>query len=227
MVIIEGWYDKMMKRIILTFCAAVLALTANAQPRAVDLGLSVKWASCNVGANSPEQYGDYFAWGETTTKVDYSWGTYKWCKGAYNKLTKYCPSDKADSWGGSGSPDNRLQLLPEDDVARAKWGGNWRMPTDAEFEELLDNCEKEWITYNGVKGYKFTSKKNGKSIFFPAAGYRQRSDHYLAGFFGNYRSSSLNADNPGDAGFLGSRSGNVGKRSGYRFLGLPVRPVTE
>lgn len=102
----------------------------------VDLGLpsGLKWATCNVGATRPEEYGDHFAWGETKPKSDYSWATYKWCKGSDNNLTKYCPSDMADYWGGSGSPDNKLQLDLKDDAAWVNWGGNWHMPTKARLE---------------------------------------------------------------------------------------------
>ena len=197
------------------------------RPEAVDLGLSVKWATCNIGANSQEEYGDYFAWGETETKSGYSRSTYKWCKGANNKLTKYCPSDKTDSWDGSGCPDNRLNLLLEDDVARAKWGGKWRMPTDAEFKELLDNCEKEWITCNGVEGGRFTSMKNGKSIFLPAAGSLDGTDLYSAGFVGGYWSSSLSTIFPNFAWGLYFNSGIVGTHFYPRYAGLSVRPVSE
>ena len=127
----------------------------------VDLGLSVKWATCNMGASSPEEYGDYYAWGETETKSTYDWNTYKWCKGSENTLTKYCTDSDY------GTVDNKTVLDPEDDVAHVKWGGNWRMPTDAEIEELRENCIWKWTTQNGKNGYKVTSKKNGNSIFLP------------------------------------------------------------
>ena len=89
----------------------------------VDLGLSVKWATCNVGANNPEDYGDYFAWGETTTKDTYNLSTYKWCNGSYSTLTKYCNNS---SYGNNGFTDNKTQLELSDDAARANWGGSWR-----------------------------------------------------------------------------------------------------
>ncbi|MBQ5370375.1 MAG: T9SS C-terminal target domain-containing protein, partial [Bacteroidaceae bacterium] len=116
----------------------------------VDLGLSVKWATCNVGADSPEDYGDYFAWGETSPKSTYDWSTYKWCKGAYDNLTKY------NTNSGFGTVDNKNQLDLSDDAARANWGGSWRMPTDEEFIELGEKCSWKRTTQNGVKGYKVT-----------------------------------------------------------------------
>ena len=134
----------------------------------VDLGLSVNWATCNVGASSPEEYGDYFAWGETETKSEYTWATYKYCKGSENTLTKYCDDS---NYGNNGFEDNIITLLPEDDVAHVKWGGKWRMPTEAEFNELIYSCDWAWTTQNGVMGYKVTSKKTGYtgcSIFLPA-----------------------------------------------------------
>ena len=121
----------------------------------VDLGLSVKWATCNVGAVSPEDYGDYFAWGETEPKDFYAWSTYKWCNGSYDTLTKYCTDSKY------GTVDNKTVLDLEDDAAHVNWGGDWRMPTKAEQDELYNNCTWEWTTQNGVNGYKVTSKING------------------------------------------------------------------
>ena len=107
------------------------AQTAPADVQAVDLGLpsGLKWASCNVGATTPEGYGDYFAWGETATKKDYSWATYKHANGDKNKLTKYCTDA---SYGNDGFTDDKTTLDPEDDAATANWGKEWRMPTDAE-----------------------------------------------------------------------------------------------
>ena len=124
------------------------------QPEAVDLGLSVKWATFNVGASYPEQFGGYFAWGETELKTTYDWSTYKYGNGSTN-LTKYNTNIS------SGTVDNKTTLDPSDDVARQKWGGSWRMPTYEEFRELLSNCTWTWTTMNGVNGYKVTSKKSG------------------------------------------------------------------
>ena len=158
------------KRLFMALAFICLCLCANGQNginkghEYVDLGLSVKWATCNVGANTPEEYGDYYAWGETSEKSSYTKKTYKWWDGSYRTQTKYC----IDS--GFGTVDNKTVLEPEDDVAHVKWGGSWRMPTISEKEELIDNCTWSRITQNGVNGYKITSQKNGNSIFLPAAG---------------------------------------------------------
>ena len=190
----------------------------------VDLGLSVKWATCNVGASKPEEYGDYFAWGETQPKYYYDWSTYKWCRGSYDTQTKYCTSSSY------GSVDNKTQLELSDDAARANWGGSWRMPTDAELTELCEQCTWTWTTQNGVYGYKVTSMKSGytnKSIFLPAAGYRNDSSLYSAGSFGLYWSSSLYSYDPDRAYGLGFYSGIVAWNSYDRNCGHSVRPVCQ
>ncbi len=188
----------------------------------VDLGLSVKWATCNVGATKPEEYGDYFAWGETQPTDYYDWSTYKWCNGSYKTHTKYC----TDSY--FGTVDNKTTLEMSDDAAHANWGGSWRMPTDAELTELREQCTWTWTTQNGVYGYKVTSKKSGytnKSIFLPAAGYRDDSDLYDAGSLGLYWSSSLSTDSPYDACELYFDSDDVDRSSNGRCYGQSVRPV--
>jgi serine/threonine protein kinase len=185
----------------------------------VDLGLSVKWATCNVGASKPEDYGDYFAWGEKSPKSTYNWSTYKWCRGFYNEPTKYYYSRRY------GIVNNKAQLELSDDAARANWGGAWRMPTHDELRELHTKCTWTWTTQNGVKGYKITSKINGRSIFLPAAGYRNGSSLYLAGSYGYYWSSSLDSGNSYGARCVHFNSSSVdwyGSRRGY---GLSVRPV--
>ena len=193
----------------------------------VDLGLSVKWATCNVGASKPEEYGDYFAWGETQPKDYYDWRTYKYCNGSAYSLTKYC----TDSYYGSGIIDNRTTLdWMLDDAAHANWGGSWRMPTIEEQQELIDNCTWTWTTQNGVYGYKVTSKKSGytnKSIFLPAAGGRYLSSLVYAGSSGVYWSSSLYTDDPGSACLLSFRSDCVYGygHGGGRVWGNSVRPV--
>ena len=187
----------------------------------VDLGLSVKWATCNVGASKPEEYGDYFAWGETQPKTTYDWRTYKWCNGTCFTQTKYC----TDSY--YGTVDNKTQLELNDDAARANWGGNWRMPTREERDELLNNCTWKWTTQNGVYGYKVTSKKNGNSIFLPAAGYRFVSSLYNVGSYGDYWSSSLYSGYPSDACNLDFGSDYVVRVSYTRYYGFSVRPVCQ
>lgn len=190
----------------------------------VDLGLSVKWATCNVGAAKPEDYGDYFAWGETEPKSTYDWSTYKWCYGSYNTQTKYCTSSEY------GSIDNKTILDLSDDAARVNWGGSWRMPTQAEQEELQENCSWTWVCQNGVYGYRVTSKKPGythKSIFLPAAGSRSDSSLDYAGSYGYYLSSSLYADYPYIAYPLYFHSSKVDWDHFYRSYGFSVRPVMD
>ena len=187
----------------------------------VDLGLSVKWATCNVGATKPEEYGDYFAWGETQPKSTYSWSAYKYCNGSATTLTKYCTNSDF------GTIDNKTVLEAADDAARANWGGSWRMPTDAELTELREQCTWTWTTQNGVYGYKVTSKKNGESIFLPAAGCRGASSLYFAGSYGYYWFSSLSTDSPSDAFSLYFNSSNVDRDRSHRCYGLSVRPVCQ
>ena len=189
----------------------------------VDLGLSVKWATCNVGATSPEEYGDYFAWGETTPKTTYDWSTYKYCNGTYDSMTKYCTQS------GYGTVDNKTTLELSDDAARVNWGGSWRMPTDAELRELrnTNNCTWTWTTQNGVNGYKVTSNKNGNSIFLPAAGCRCGSDLYCAGSSGGFWSSSLNTSYSDNACSVSFDSDNVSWDISFRYYGRSVRPVCE
>ena len=155
----------------------------------VDLGLpsGTKWATCNVGANSPEEYGDYFAWGETTPKETYNWSTYKYCNGAYNTLTKYCNNAE---YGNNGFTDNLTTLQASDDAATANWGSGWRMPTETEMRELKDNCTVTRTTQNGVNGLLFT-RPNGNYIFLPSAGLRLDDDLRSVGCGGKYWSSSL------------------------------------
>lgn len=128
--------------------------------RYVNLGLSVNWATCNVGAEKPEDYGDYFAWGETDDekKDEYWWTSYKYCNGSNKSLTKYCYDSR---YGLNGFVDNKTVLEPDDDVAHVIWGGKWRMPTVDEFNELIDSCTWTWTNRNGVNGYKVTGNKPG------------------------------------------------------------------
>lgn len=180
----------------------------------VDLGLSVKWATCNVGAENPEDYGDYFAWEETAPKADYSWDTY------------FDTSDGGDTFA-KYTTGKKTVLEADNDAATVNWGGSWRMPTDAEFEELLA-LENHWVeNYNGsgINGYTFTG--NGNTIFLPAAGLRDDSNLLNAGSYGYYWSSSLNTGNPSGAWYVSFYSDSVNRSSSFRFDGFSVRPVSE
>ena len=179
---------------------------------AVDLGLSVKWGTCNIGSSNPLEYGDYYAWGETETKKNYNWNSYKWGKYA-TQLTKYCTDDKT-------------VLEPEDDVAHVKLGDKWRMPTDVECAELCEKCTWEWKSMNGINGRKVTGP-NGNSIFLPAAGYYNADRLYSVGSVVEYWSSSLYLDNPHYARDLFSVSLEVSVGYPKRYEGRPVRPVSE
>ncbi len=198
----------------------------------VDLGLpsGTKWATCNVGATKPTEYGDYFAWGETKPKEEYSWSTYKWCEnkkvddewGIPNDFTKYCTSSKY------GTVDNKTVLDAEDDAATANWGSAWRMPTVEEIKELRDGCSWEWVeNFNGsgVNGRLGTSKKNGATIFLPAAGTRSDTGLNLVGDYGSYWSSSLFEYYSSRAYELNFFDGYVDRDDFYRIIGKSVRAV--
>lgn len=194
-------------------------------PDLVDLGLSVKWASFNLGASAPEEYGNYYAWGETGIKSNYVWNTYKWCKdGSNTQLTKYCTNKQG------GTVDNKTILDLEDDAARAQLGGTWRMPTDEEWTELRSNCTWTWTTINGVYGRKVTSNKKGykdKWIFLPAAGSRNGTALSGAGSDGRYWSASLSTSYQTCAFTVEFSSSAVNRYDDVRYSGLSVRPVSE
>ena len=203
----------------------------------VDLGLpsGTLWATCNVGANSPEEYGDYFAWGETQPKATYTWSTYKWCNGEYNKLTKYC---NESYYGYKGITDDLTTLQAGDDPARANWGGGWCTPTQNQWHELLMHTTNKWSAWNGVVGRLFTAK-NGQTLFLPAAGYYQpcvqgvwvQKESSVLDWTesrGQYWSSSLvTSYNPSCAYhfYFDSGSCNVGFTDHGRRVGQSVRPV--
>lgn len=233
----------MKKNQLLTFCGILISLfllssceekeeeEQEGKKAYVDLGLpsGTLWATCNVGATSPEDYGDYFAWGETEPydengKTYYEWSTYKWCNGNYIKLSKYC--NKSDC-GMFGFTDTLTELEPEDDAACAKWGTDWRMPSLAQIKELINSSytTSEWITLHGVNGLKVTSISNGNSIFLPAAGYRIGSSLYDAGSNCSYWSCSLYSDNPLCAYSLDVVSSRVSTDDDDRGVGFSVRSV--
>ena len=189
----------------------------------VDLGLPshLKWAKCNVGAEKETDAGLYFAWGETTgytasqvgTDKDFSWSDYKYGNDGSN-LTKYNQSDV------------KTVLESTDDAASQIMGGDWRMPTKADFQELIDKTTKEWTQVNGVNGYKFTGS-NGNSIFIPAAGYCRDGSVYYVRNFGSVWSSSLSTSNPNYAWYLGFNSSNCYVGDGTRYYGRSVRGVRK
>ena len=188
----------------------------------VDLGLpsGTLWATCNVGASKPEEYGDYFAWGETKPKTTYNWSTYKYCEGSYYTMTKYCTDSDY------GTVDNKTELEPSDDAATVNWGSEWQMPSDEQFEELINSSytTKTWTTMNGKYGRKITSKSNGNSIFLPAPGFRGNTGLLDAGSYGYYWSRSLNTSSSG-ACYLYFYSSFIGTIGNYRYEGQSVRPV--
>ena len=191
----------------------------------VDLGLpsGTLWATCNVGANSPEEYGDYFAWGETEPKSDYSWSTYKYYKGSYGTMTKYCDNS------GYGTVDNKTELEPSDDAATANWGSDWQMPSIEQFKELINSSytTTTWTTLNGVNGRKITSKSNGNSIFLPAAACRLDTRLGNVGSFGLCWSRSLITSYNEQAYYLSFNSSVINVSSDHysRYHGQSVRPV--
>ena len=191
----------------------------------VDLGLpsGVLWATCNVGATTPEGYGCYFAWGESKPKDTYSWGTYLYCNGSDKTLTKY---GYYAYCGNNGYTDNLITLQPEDDAATVNWGNNWRMPTQAEWEELYQYTTRNWSNYNGVGGMLFTAS-NGNSLFLPAAGWYDSSYHNYLNRDVYYWSSSLNVNDnrPDVAWSIGYYTTNTDISTNYRYRGFAVRPV--
>ena len=185
----------------------------------VDLGLSVKWAMQNVGASSPSDNGGYFAWGETRPKSSYTWSN------CFD-----CLDDTGDNWG-TYNIGGKTSISPTSghDTARENWGGTWRMPTNAECEELCDEdkCTWTWTSQGGHDGYLVTSKINGNSIFLPAAGWRRGTDRNYESEFGYYWSSTLSSSDSYHAHRLLFYSDSHFPDYGNRGDGKSVRPVTE
>ncbi len=212
--------------------AVYAATPANVQ--AIDLGLpsGTLWASCNVGAEKPEEYGNYYAWGEVTPKDEYSWSSYKYAQGtSWNdpRITKYCNNS---DYGNEGFTDNKTTLDLEDDAAHVNWGGAWRMPTSTEIDELLDLCTWTWMVQNGVEGYQVTSKTNNNSIFLPAAGYRSSTFFLDGGRDGDYFSASVYEDDINYAwglnfGLGGPDIYGLNRDGDRRDGGFPIRPVCK
>lgn len=194
---------------------------------AVDLGLSVKWATCNLGASSPEDYGDFYAWGETKPKDKYLASNYKFNLGdgevgPYSKYvtsSSYHPNDET-----YGKLDNKSVLELEDDAAHVKLGKKWRIPTEEEWTELWFSCKWEWTTINGQKGVKVTGD-TGEWIFLPAAGYFKTSRTSTGA--GWYWSSSVITYAPCEAHSFNFNSAGPGPDDENRYLGLTIRPVYD
>ena len=202
----------------------------------VDLGLSVKWATHNIGAETPEEFGDSFAWGEIRTKNEYEWDTYKfsiiWDPRFIPNFSKY----HIEYPKGRHLPSELLRLEtildPVDDAAHENWGGSWRMPTHDEWMELKEQCIWLWTSIHGHAGYKIISKKNLRSIFLPASGviYSTYNDkHNDFGVSGYYWSSSIGVINtilPDQASALFFREDYISDIGYRRSMGLSIRPVT-
>ncbi len=212
--------DKMLSMMLAVLMSMTASVVCADEHEYVDLGLpsGTLWATCNVGANSPEEYGYYFAWGETETKSNYNWTTYKWCNGSESTLTKYCTDSSY------GTVDNKAELELDDDAAYANWGKDWRIPSVEQFEELIDseNSTTIWTISNGVYGLKITSMHNGNSIFLPAAGYLNDCPQNTRG---DYWSCKLDASTMSHAYRLYFNSSISKTWYGSRAVGMSVRPV--
>ena len=191
----------------------------------VDLGLpsGTLWATCNIGSEAPETYGDYFSWGETEPKDIYDTSHYKFNRGS-GMMTKYCT---ISSFGSGGMTDDLTELLPEDDAATANWGNDWQMPSRAQVEELIDTMftTSKWTSLNDFYGTKITSKKNGNWIFLPATGFVDGNSIYRRGSFGSFWSRSLREDAPRDAYDSGYMWSGISWGADRRYMGENVRPV--
>ena len=197
----------------------------------VDFGLpsGTLWSTKNIGATNGDTaeswYGNYYALGEIEIKDNYSWSTYKYAKGNFDKLTKYCNDTE---YGNDGYTDDLTQLVPKDDVATVTKSA-WRMPTNEDFEELIVGTTNSWVTdYKGISGLNgrvFTSKVNGNTLFIPVAGYRINSEIHNIGSYWYLWSSSLLLTGPHSAYTFGSDSDRIGMYAGSRQYGYSVRPV--
>ena len=191
----------------------------------VDLGLSsgTQWATCNLGANAPEQYGDYYAWGESAPKEVFSWENYKWCNGAPTTQTKYCTDGV---YGFEGFTDDKVELESADDAASAHSHGG-HMPSYDQIVELYENCTLQWSQRNGVDGLLVIGP-NGNTLFFPAAGYRSGDKEYSVGSGGYYWSNTLYSRLPYRACRMYFNSSNWYYTGGSeRYFGFTVRAVRE
>ena len=192
-------------------------------PHAIYLGLpsGTKWCCCNVGASTPEGYGGYYAWGETSEKTKYNWNTYKWCNGSDDTMTKYCTNT---NYGYNGFTDGKTELELNDDVARVRMGAPWRMPSEEQMKELINNCTHEWTQQNGMNGILVTGPSGGQ-VFLPAAGYRWDNLLIRDGSIGGYWTCSLSPGYDGGAYSPYFYSGGWSWNYDYRRNGSSVRAV--
>ena len=204
---------------------AVCYVNVTATPQYVDLGLpsGTLWATFNIGANSPEDYGDYFAWAETQPKSEYTWGTYTYGYGSYTSMKKY------------NATDNKTELDASDDAATTIWGSSWQTPSVSQCYELVNGqyTKNERVTVNGVAGVRCTSRSNGKSVFFPATGYRSGTELCYSGSTGsgNYWSRSLQSSGGYSFAirmhFSAQTQANDYNEGDSRFHGVTIRPVRK
>lgn len=192
----------------------------------VDLQLpsGTLWATDNLGADSANINGKYYAWGEVAAKDTFTWDSYRYCEGSAISITKYNIHETF------GKVDSLLVLLPEDDAATASWGADWCIPTMAQFNELIKGCTWAWTpNYNntGVAGRVGTSKQNGQTIFFPAAGYKGSDRFYSVGDYGDYWTSSLDPNSCESAFDFSFISGNFNNYGNSRYIGQTIRAVMK
>lgn len=210
-----------------TSCSGLLDTDSTGSPKnSVDLGLSVKWATCNLGASSPEQSGSYYAWGETSPKTAFSWENYKWTKEIKSTYgDDILVRSKYNSASNLGTVDNKTRLDPEDDAAHVKLGGKWRMPTMAEFKELIEKCDWTLTTRSGVSGFEVKSKSNGKSIFLPFTGIYGPGKTHSHEDQGNLWVADMDGNNNASCYFKKGTPGSWWGTS--REYGLAIRPVSD
>lgn len=191
----------------------------------VNMGLSVNWAACNLGATTSSECGNFYAWGECSPKETYEWSNYKYGKGDFDILLKYNTNT------AFGTIDDIIKLEFSDDAARETLGYGWRMPTTAEWQELIDNCRWSWTQRGGNYGYLAVSKINGAVLFLPIHGYREGKGNFNKTKGGYYWSASLQAGYAAAAEYLElkaeSNSNPCSMEATFRSYGLLIRPVKE
>lgn len=197
----------------------------------VDLGLTVKWATCNLGSVYPDDCGDYFAWGETQPKTCYNWSTYKWMtegESSWDYVNKYTIADNQThaSWYRNNKfvGDGKTSLEYNDDAASVNWGGNWRMPTSSELDALRMTCKWTWTNVNGMNGYRVVGK-NGKAIFLPATGFYEDDVLSDVGSYADYWAKTLDSNDSDYACFIVFNPQYCISYAYSRYYGQSIRPV--